>query len=1030
LHTLADDETIARLATGVKRFKFPDGHNPIAIYKEVYRRAHEDKRHDTASDAAATLAGFFQDRRQYVRAAEYWRLAIEHRVGEPRRPWERQLAQIENPWGQFGGVATQPAGRGATVDFRFRTGERVELSAQRVDVDKLLADVRAYLESQPKRLDWDRLQIEDLGYRLLKESGSKYLGEPVAEWSQELEPADGHFDKRITLTTPLQRAGAYLVTAKMAPLGGKPGNTSKLVLWVADTAIVRKPLDGQMLYYVADAVSGKPVAGATVEFFGYRQDRGEKPNDFRVQTERFARKTDADGLVTIDAEAGGVDPRLQWLATVRTDDGRLAYLGFRGVWRATRQQQSYDAAKAVVLTDRPVYRPGQTVNFKAWIARARYGDQSLDNGEATASEFAHKAFQVRLFNAKNEKVLTQQLTANAYGGIAGEYVPSESDPLGVYRIEVAGYGQGTFRVEEYKKPEFEVTVGVSENEAPAGGVRLGESFTATIEARYYFGSPVTSAKVKYKVVRTERSEGWFPVMPWDWLYGRGYWWAGGADRWYPGWSEWGCRLPAPAWSWWWRPAPPPEVVAQGEAAIGEDGTLAVTIDTALAKELHGDSDHDYQITAEVTDRSRRTIVGSGGVLAARKTIQTLAWLDGGYYRVGDTMTVRVATRRPDGSPLAAGGQLRLLQVTYPKAAVGSGKRGEPVETEVRRWELATAETGDAELKFKASEPGRYRISYTATDDAVQDAASPDTAESACLFTVIGDGFDDGDFEFDDVEIVLDRQQYSPGDTARLQINANRRGGTVLLFVRPSNGVYTPPQVVRLEGKSAIVPLDISRGDMPNCFVEAVTVHGGRVHRAVREIIVPPESSVADVEVLPSSDEYRPGEEATIKLRVTDAKGEPVVGDTVVSIYDRSVDYIAFSGNAFSGNGGGSNTPDLREHFWKWRRSHRPHDEHSLMRYARNLVPPGERTLEPIGVFGWQVVDDLVDGAANELRRFLLRESGGRPGGAAFGGEFGGGGADVFSMPMLRAAPASAMTLTESDAVLASGDKAGESAGSA
>ena len=101
--------------------------------------------------------------------------------------------------------------------------------------------------------------------------------------------------------------------------------------------------------------------------------------------------------------------------------------------------------------------------------------------------------------------------------------------LGVYRLtrrKRAGLGGGRFRVEEYKKPEYEVTV-----EAPKEPVMLGEKIEATIKAKYYFGSPVTKAKVKYKVQRTDVGRDLVSPRPWDWLYGRA---TGGSPATMPG----------------------------------------------------------------------------------------------------------------------------------------------------------------------------------------------------------------------------------------------------------------------------------------------------------------------------------------------------------------------------------------------------------------------------------------------------------------------------------------------------------------
>jgi hypothetical protein len=144
----------------------------------------------------------------------------------------------------------------------------------------------------------------------------------------------------------------------------------------------------------------------------------------------------------------------------------------------------------------------------------------------------------------------------------------------------------------------------------------------------------------------------------------------------------------------------------------------------------------------------------------------------------------------------------------------------------------------------------------------------------------------------------------------LQINTNKAGSTVLLFVRPMNGLCPKPLLLKLTGKSTVHELDIAREDMPNIFVEAVTIADGRIHNEVREIVVPPEQRVANVEVLPSAEKYRPGEEATVKLKLTDLEGRPFVGNTVLSVYDASLEYIA-----------ASSIPEIRSFFWNVRRQH-------------------------------------------------------------------------------------------------------------
>ena len=74
-----------------------------------------------------------------------------------------------------------------------------------------------------------------------------------------------------------------------------------------------------------------------------------------------------------------------------------------------------------------------------------------------------------------------------------------------------------------------------------------------------------------KSLRTNYNAHWYPLGPWDWLYGPGYWWFAYDYSWYPGWRNWGCRRPPqPGW-WGFNPQPPPEVVAEREVPIGADG---------------------------------------------------------------------------------------------------------------------------------------------------------------------------------------------------------------------------------------------------------------------------------------------------------------------------------------------------------------------------------------------------------------------------------------------------------------------------
>ncbi|HKD35344.1 MAG TPA: alpha-2-macroglobulin, partial [Pirellulales bacterium] len=285
VHTLGEDETIARLADGVKRFKLPDEFNFIKIYQTVA----DNPKTGHGAEALERLAQIFENRRQYPKAVDYWRRVIKEYGPGDQNYRQKRLEQIIGNWGRFEPIMNQPAGQGATVDFTFRNGEKVSFEAHAIKIEKLLDDVKAYLKSRPAQLDWQKVNIENLGYRLVEQNEQQYLGEKAAAWDLALKPRADHFDRRLTVETPLKKAGAYLLVAKMAG-----GNTSRIVIWLEDTAIVKKPLEGKTLYVVADAVSGKPLPKMNVEMFGYR-NRWVAQNHIELDFQNFARFTDADG---------------------------------------------------------------------------------------------------------------------------------------------------------------------------------------------------------------------------------------------------------------------------------------------------------------------------------------------------------------------------------------------------------------------------------------------------------------------------------------------------------------------------------------------------------------------------------------------------------------------------------------------------------------------------------------------------------------------------------------------------------------
>ncbi len=931
LHTLTEQETICRLATGIRRFELPDEFRFIPSYRELLDS------HDAgvSADAHDRLARLFTDRRQYATAADTWRQAIQRHGPGDHNHRRDALRQIVNNLGRFDGTMTQPAGEAARFGFVFRNAEQARFRARPIDIEGLIQAADDYLASNPQEFDHERIQLEQLGHYLVQQQRQsqqgrhvrRFLGDASHQWQLDLEPADHHWDRRIVVESPLDEPGAWLVEAEL-----DDGNVSTLLVWIADTVLIRKPAADGNLYLLQDAVDGSPVADADISLLGFefiqfdrQQGRPLQRGQRRTELRRQQLTSDQQGIAFHSLRGEGAhDANLQWMAVARTDDGRLAHLGFNRVWAGAQRTTPDRMQRGYLVTDRPVYKPGQDLFIKAWLRTSGYG-------EGDAEPLADTAFTLTLRDPQGNEVWQTNLTTNRHGGADTSFELPDDAMLGIWHASIQRPNMShnlQFRVEEYRTPEFEVVV-----DAPEHPITLGDAFEATVTATYYAGGPVQQGTVSYKIERHRHSDVWFPPMPWDWLYGRGYGWLLPIAEWRPGFDRWGIRPPPPPWIPW--SPEPPELVAENEVEIGADGTITIEIDSSEALELHGDSDHRYHISVEVTDASRRVIVGSGEVIAARQPFQVLVSPQRGFYQTGDRAVFHLHARTPDGKPVEGEGVLRLLRQSY-------DADGNPQdEEEVERIEFQADGDHGAEVDLVMAQAGQFRVAATVTtEDGVEQ-------EGAVLLLVREAGFTADGFRFNDLELIPEQAEYAPGDTVRLMINTDLENATVALFVRPENGTYERPEILTLDGKSTVFEFELTDRDQPNLFVEVVTVSDAKVHTVNREIAVPPVERVLNLEIIPTDEQVQPGSEMELTLRLTDAEGRPFVGETALAVYDRAIDYIA----------GGLAPPDIREHFWGWKRHHAPAEIHSLSRPTGNVHPANTQPWSALGMFGSTAADD-------------------------------------------------------------------------
>ena len=202
---------------------------------------------------------------------------------------------------------------------------------------------------------------------------------------------------------------------------------------------------------------------------------------------------------------------------------------------ASSYDPEYNQTKVFTITDRPVYRPEQTVQFKFWVRHAKYD-------QPDTSDFAGKSFTVQIHNPQGRQGLRE--VADGRRVRRPDRRVRAAQGRHARRLRHPGrqdHGGGSFRVEEYKKPEFEVTI-----EAPEGAGQAGREDHGHHPGEVLLRRPGDQGQGQVQGdCAASYSSDWYPRGTWDWFYGRGYWWFASDYAWYPGWGEWGCRRPRP-----------------------------------------------------------------------------------------------------------------------------------------------------------------------------------------------------------------------------------------------------------------------------------------------------------------------------------------------------------------------------------------------------------------------------------------------------------------------------------------------------
>ena len=733
----------------------------------------------TVPEAYLALAQFLQYQNNQV---ERLRIVREGIAGYPRYEGINQLKNIEKEILNASlslEIATAYPGEQQSVKVNYKNLTGITLQLYKVNLpvtSAVLQNRTTHFESK-----YARLQREE---------------------HFSLKPTTDYLNVDTTLTIQAPQAGIYFL--KAVP-DGKKGVSDGTLMNVTALKTIYRPLpDGTLELVVVDAVSGQPVSEAEVTIYT------EKGGGYSPQQTYQA---DKQGTLKLDF----LNSNKYWYNAHTAADNAMPILN---LWKNDYYYKESKRKEVLQLfTDRSIYRPGQTV----YVSGLAY-EMEKDSTRVLAD----KKYTVSLYDANNNETGKVEVRTNGFGSFSGQFVLPSPCLTGYFSLRAADTSV-SFKVEEYKRPTFDVTF-----EPVKVEYQVGDSIEVVGMAKTFAGAPVQNARVHYNI---SRSYAWF----WRFM-GRG------SARW------------------------------EGEAMTDADGKFSVPVHFEI------DSDrresplwyYTYNIQADVTDGAGETQQANLSLpLGSTSMVLNMDNLPDNLVKE-KKLEIKLTAMNLSGEPVDT-------PVTYQVVEMEEQKDGQ--EKEGRKVLTGTVEANKSFVPeaIYALPSGNYRLKLSAKDTQGRECTA---SKNFLLFSlndkrppfVITDWFYQDGLEFD------------AASPATVYIGSSEKNVYLLYDVFAGNKRL---ESKRIELSDSVVsfrfPYKKEYGD--GILVSMAFVKDGRLYSHNARIMKPAPEKKLQLKWTTFRDKLRPGQQEEWKLTVLYPDGSPAEAEMLATMYDASLDKI-------------------------------------------------------------------------------------------------------------------------------------------
>ena len=598
------------------------------------------------------------------------------------------------------------------------------------------------------------------------------------------------------------------------------------------------------LYWVMSYANLQPVSDAKVTVYKMNSDKNGNVSSF---TPLDSAQTDAQGIARIAASSD------QFAAIVRSGNDSTIVSGDKDkfAWGGG----DAPASRTYLYTDRPIYRPGDTVYFKG-INRIGYdGDYEVYQGRDA---------NVTISNSSGQEVYNNNLPLSGFGTFTDHFVIDKKAPLGSYYVHgLDGYAY--FDVADYAPAAFQVNMKSDKAEYVAG-----DTATVDLDSSYYFGVPVEKGKVEYSILAQnyyfDRYKDAYFNFGQDWYYD----FSGGYGD---------------------------TFISRGTGNLGLDGKFAIqqNLDfSKLFKDTAQNSSKIIVIRATVTNSTGQAISHEASFIVHRGNFYIGTNLDKRYFGTTEKANVLVKTVDTAGKPTAvrnlSGDVSKISWQSYKRQEVDGGfyYQSEEVKTSVEKFTVSTNSAGDASYAMSQKVPGEYLVTVSGKD------SKGNTVQSSVDFYVSGAGVVEvRPTNNETLDLAVEKQDLRPSEQGRFVIKSPFPKGKALVSIeRGSIFDYSI-----LDIHEGLIPYSFTAKEsyVPNVYASVLllspdpAVKYGQVQFNIDDSV-----KRVVIAVTPGKTVYLPGETVHLSIDTKTTTGTPVASEVSLAVADESV--LALKGN--------------------------------------------------------------------------------------------------------------------------------------